>query len=221
MDRKGFTLIELLVVIAIIAILAAVLFPVFARAREKARQTQCINNAKNLGTAFGCYTQDYDERMPFASGAHDNISRKWWDLIFPYLLNEYIYSCPSAAPASGDVTFRYNFNIGRYGYPDGGGVHINDIDTPGWVILLNERVDVPCKLDSTDVANFAFHDWPDPNVYYWCEWTLPHNNGCNLVFCDGHAKWYTMLGREHPYLSTTQGTPYRIPGLCIMPDRSK
>jgi len=62
--RKGFTLIELLVVIAIIAILAAILFPVFARAREKARQTSCLSNMKQIGLAFMMYTQDYDETLP-------------------------------------------------------------------------------------------------------------------------------------------------------------
>src|SRR5690349_20614264 len=63
-ERAGFTLIELLVVIAIIAILAAILFPVFAQAREKARQTACLSNMKQLGTAFMLYVQDYDERLP-------------------------------------------------------------------------------------------------------------------------------------------------------------
>lgn len=63
--RKGFTLIELLVVIAIIAILAAILFPVFAKAREKARQTSCLSNCKQLGLGLYMYTQDYDEMLPF------------------------------------------------------------------------------------------------------------------------------------------------------------
>ncbi len=62
--RKGFTLIELLVVIAIIAILAAILFPVFAQAREKARQTQCLSNEKQIGTSLMMYAQDYDEVLP-------------------------------------------------------------------------------------------------------------------------------------------------------------
>src|SRR2546427_11601416 len=71
-SARGFTLIELLVVIAIIAILAAILFPVFAQARDSARQTTCLNNCKQLGTALQMYAQDYDEGLPswpFGTGA--------------------------------------------------------------------------------------------------------------------------------------------------------
>lgn len=73
-DRRAFTLIELLVVIAIIAILAAILFPVFARAREKARQASCSSNLKQLGLAFIQYTQDYDERIVWGMPARTNIA---------------------------------------------------------------------------------------------------------------------------------------------------
>ena len=87
-------MIELLVVIAIIAILAAILFPVFAQAREKARQTSCLSNTKQLGTAIQMYTQDYDETYPYACPDH------WWGTIWPvniqpYIKNEQILRCPS------------------------------------------------------------------------------------------------------------------------------
>lgn len=97
MRRRGFTLIELLVVIAIIAILAAILFPVFARARDAARKTTCLNNLKQIGTAILMYAQDYDECLvPSAVGtctAADSFS--WGDLIQPYAKNTGLLWCPS------------------------------------------------------------------------------------------------------------------------------
>jgi len=98
MKRRGFTLIELLVVIAIIAILAAILFPVFARAREQARKTSCLSNCKQLGTAHMMYAQDYDEVLvPVATGVCPGPDAYGWaDLCYPYIKNEKVFDCPSA-----------------------------------------------------------------------------------------------------------------------------
>src|SRR5437868_5491591 len=112
--RRGFTLIELLVVIAIIAILAAILFPVFAQAREKARQASCQSNLKQVGTAMMMYTQDYDE-MYVPGGPIDNIASNvpwancqgwpcnrtngndnWGARVIPYVKNYFVFVCPSA-----------------------------------------------------------------------------------------------------------------------------
>src|SRR5438309_3093953 len=96
--RRGFTLIELLVVIAIIAILAAILFPVFAQARDKARQTTCLSNLRQVATGVLLYLQDYDERMPadYTYRKIDVGTRLWWwqDLIRPYVKNTGVYTCP-------------------------------------------------------------------------------------------------------------------------------
>jgi len=96
--RKGFTLIELLVVIAIIAILAAILFPVFARAREKARQSTCLSNVKQITLSILQYAQDYDERFPFAYSTPPNSAdRKGLiQITQPYIQNWQIHNCPSA-----------------------------------------------------------------------------------------------------------------------------
>jgi prepilin-type N-terminal cleavage/methylation domain-containing protein/prepilin-type processing-associated H-X9-DG protein len=97
-NKKAFTLIELLVVIAIIAILAAILFPVFAQAREKARQASCLSNAKQLGLAVIMYTQDYDETYPYAC------PNGWWQFTWelnvqPYIKNIQVFRCPSDSTA--------------------------------------------------------------------------------------------------------------------------
>ena len=109
--RRGFTLIELLVVIAIIAILAAILFPVFAQAREKARAISCLSNIKQVNLGFQMYMQDYDEmwlfrpgHTPSASGycdwkyvcGNDIPAQDWQDVIQPYIKNYAIFDCPSA-----------------------------------------------------------------------------------------------------------------------------
>jgi len=102
LKKKGFTLIELLVVIAIIAILAAILFPVFSRARENARKTACLSNLKQLGTALAMYTQDWDECLPTfetpcAAGKNGQFTGlNWFEQLMPYVKNTDVFSCPSS-----------------------------------------------------------------------------------------------------------------------------
>jgi prepilin-type processing-associated H-X9-DG protein/prepilin-type N-terminal cleavage/methylation domain-containing protein len=119
--RGGFTLIELFVVIAVVAILAALLFPVFAQAREKARSSSCLSNMKQLGAAIMMYVQDNDEKMPY--GYERDITRPpgqgqlfWWqDLCRPYVRNEQVYTCPSASP---HMSYPYNRPFNKVLYPD-------------------------------------------------------------------------------------------------------
>ena len=98
--KRAFTLIELLVVIAIVALLAAILFPVFARARENARKSSCMNNLKQIGLGLLQYTQDFDEVNTFSfygtAGDTDSLNNyKWMDAIYPYVKSEQLYTCPS------------------------------------------------------------------------------------------------------------------------------
>jgi prepilin-type N-terminal cleavage/methylation domain-containing protein len=129
-SNRGFTLIELLVVIAIIAILAAILFPVFAKAREKARQATCASNLKQIGTATQMYVQDYDEYFPAPyPGGSWGTGRYWFDLIRPYTGVPWystnprhplssIYYCPSHVNRSTEYT-SYVYVIGNTGEPQG------------------------------------------------------------------------------------------------------
>jgi prepilin-type N-terminal cleavage/methylation domain-containing protein/prepilin-type processing-associated H-X9-DG protein len=128
MRKRAFTLIELLVVIAIIAILAAILFPVFARAREAARSTACKSNLKQIGTAMAMYSQDYDELLTptyVYADAPANTLLSWFpDLLHPYVKNAKIWVCPSQAPNSAGV---WTSNWKRLWMPAGTG--------PGFQIL--------------------------------------------------------------------------------------
>jgi len=106
--HNGFTLIELLIVIAIIAILAAILFPAFARARENARRTSCQSNLKQIGLGLIQYIGDYDEVMipGYSNNAGDNTDAKWPNLLYPYIKSEAVYDCPSII--GGGNKFGYN-----------------------------------------------------------------------------------------------------------------
>lgn len=125
--HTGFTLIELLVVIAIIAILAAILFPVFARAREQARKTSCLSNLKQIGTAIVMYAQDYDENLvPVATGICPGpTSFGWADLAYPYVKNEKVFDCPSAIAR---MTLNTTLNPPRFRRDQGGNAAGNKID---------------------------------------------------------------------------------------------
>ena len=118
-EKQGFTLIELLVVIAIIAILAAILFPVFTRARENARRSSCQSNLKQLGLGMLQYTQDYDERLPIGGGGTaalpNNKPYGWGMAIYPYVKSKQVYKCPSDSTQISDTATTTGYTVISYG----------------------------------------------------------------------------------------------------------
>ncbi len=158
MRRRGFTLIELLVVIAIIAILAAILFPVFARAREKARQASCSSNVKQLMLGIVMYAQDYDEKFPTHNWGEGQPPAKanactWWGGAYPYVKNVQIYACPSSTGHNDSYGIWLAFEYGGifngqpidYGYNEpignaGNGLKIGVLTRPAETLVLGDCV---------------------------------------------------------------------------------
>jgi len=186
--RKGFTLIELLVVIAIIAILASILFPVFARAREKARQTACLSNMKQIGLSLQMYAQDYDETYPrYQFGAGPDYF--WRDGILPYVKNSQLFTCPSRRTTGWNGTYgasssSYGFNCSGKGY-DGQSMAYGE--DPSRTIIVGESYNVHKYSPYYDLALTVAQcvRMSNDNTSN----SPPHNGGENDVYADGHAKW--------------------------------
>ena len=187
-QASGFTLIELLVVIAIIAILAAILFPVFAKAREKARQTSCLSNIKQIGLASMQYCQDYDEMTvpKYIGNQSPGYNGCWWWLLAPYEKNTQINKCPSSqlqpmyhytngyaindnADATSLAVFQQPSTLTIF--MDGGG---------GYYYSWNGTRSSTSQAYIPGQPNSATGTKEDP---------LRHNGGCNFSYVDGHAKW--------------------------------
>ena len=177
-NRRGFTLIELLVVIAIIAILAAILFPVFARAREKARQTSCLSNVKQLILGTFQYAQDYDELLP--PGALICVSpssnNEWHEVIQPYLKNAQILTCPSKRQSYPG----YGWNYQEFGY-------YYDSHGTGWATPLG-AIEYPASTILLGDGRVGTRYLYRRSTTYSSQ---VHNGGGNMGLCDGHAKWYS------------------------------
>jgi prepilin-type N-terminal cleavage/methylation domain-containing protein/prepilin-type processing-associated H-X9-DG protein len=206
--KVAFTLIELLVVIAIIAILASILFPVFARARENARRSSCQSNLKQMGLGFMQYTQDYDERLPNtidgSASAGDaiatpaNANRGWinyktfgggadafqpqYGSLYPYVKSAQIYVCPSDTPGriNGD-SYAANscvFNVNRTGKSLSA-----FSETARWMLLGEEAIASGDVTTTTDDA--YIHKATASN-----DFSGRHLEGSNIAFLDGHVKWF-------------------------------
>lgn len=208
---RGFTLIELLIVIAVIAIIAAILFPVFGRARENARRSSCASNLKQIGLGLIQYSQDYDERYPaqkstlgtdgqyqivvdYSNPAVYNTAngQNWVASIEPYVKSWQFYKCPTAQPytlidtpdlrPSGDSNCSYM----------GNGVILRATGLHQTVIPDTERIIFAGENGSS--FNMAFcRPYINIDGNYWQPLHSTHNalhfEGGNLLFCDGHVKW--------------------------------
>lgn len=202
--KRGFTLIELLVVIAIIAILAAILFPVFARAREAARGASCRSNLKQIGLAMNMYKQDYDETMPFQVNGSlwsfhptDPANQTYWGYFYqPYAKNQQIWACPSAKEASVKAT-----SYGLNGYLDGGrfsapwqpGISDAAVVDPAGTIAAHDSWETRMddNGDMLKVSNGYTQNLAQSNDARYKTEAWRHNDSCNALFYDGHVKSFS------------------------------
>ncbi len=215
---RAFTLIELLVVIAIIAILAAILFPVFAQAREKARATSCLSNAKQIGLGLHMYLQDYDERfVPTrqsdptdicgAGGSAIN-GTQWNAIIQPYLKNTQIFVCPSdsTGPGTGVSQSRKRSFVLTAGPRDqvaadcslpsgishvGWGAAISQIDTTASMVAVYERWETGSNVDNP----FSVHQ-DLSGTQDWCLYKDP--TGANLLQYPRKSHWFDSSPNNDP-----------------------
>ncbi len=225
---SGFTLIELLVVIAIIAILAAILFPVFARAREKARQASCMSNMKQIALASDMYIQDYDECYPVSIYATAAGAYTFYHALMPYMQNAQILTCPSDKKRSSFAEFAGAFGItccsgidyfaynGNYClFEDGPSNPYTGESAP---VISKGQLPYPAETfvmgdgEVTSGASGSYAPFCSPVINV-------HNEGFNAAFADGHAKWvkvkevtsaaqYIDIGGNAHYPCVISGGPY-------------
>ena len=204
--KRGFTLIELLVVIAIIAILAAILFPVFARAREKARQSSCLSNVKQLQLAILMYVQDYDDRFCLGRQTMYGISatayRYWYQLMEPYVKNNQIWYCPSHDKSASAVGYGWNI----YGRTSGNGMGYYDDNIYTYTGQRLSLAEIPYPASTINIGDqYLLDDAHSGRGYIYLTsqsgYSNLHNGGGNYGYVDGHAKW----GSQQAMWGTTDG----------------
>jgi prepilin-type N-terminal cleavage/methylation domain-containing protein/prepilin-type processing-associated H-X9-DG protein len=185
---RGFTLIELLVVIAIIAILAAILFPVFARARENARRASCQSNLKQVGLGIMQYTQDYDERYPLHYVNLGGGAIRWRQIIQPYVKSTQLFKCPSNTSALMDgavgsfptVSTDYHMNA-KFVPDDPIAMALASINSPATRIIVTEGVSADSRA--------MFNNWSNTgSTTARDELFSGHLSTANFLFADGHVK---------------------------------
>lgn len=215
--RRGFTLIELLVVIAIIAILAAILFPVFTNAKNSAKQSACLNNQKQIGLALVKYADDNDGKYPapyplygtwdtapegyywINDGANMGFKWCWMDSIHPYTKNRNILHCPSSPmrrniPTDSDPDkYQWNYVMTNV---------LNDQGTSRDINLGIRRTTRTILISQGAVGFYTYtngisYEWLRKSKYYgrrddWrCrDYLWNHNKGTNVIYADGHVRWF-------------------------------
>lgn len=217
----GFTLIELLVVIAIIAILAAILFPVFARAREKARQTSCLSNMKQIALSADMYAQDYDECYSMSIYLSASGAFTLYHAMLPYMKNVDILTCPSEKQRMSFTEFQNTFGIpccpGIQYFAYNGNYCIFE-DGPNNALTGSSDAVVSKAQLPFPSETFIMGDGEVSNTFN-SPVVGAHNGGFNAAFADGHAKWvgvreassgtqYTDLGGNLHYPCYISGGPY-------------
>lgn len=188
--RCGFTLIELLVVIAIIAILAAILFPVFARARAAAQKTSCLSNISQLGKAMIMYAGDNRGRIPRWLIPNSTAPNAYtWDYaVFKYVTDPKVFTCPSNQHDVNGKKYPTGTIVRSYAMAKNvSGQIIEQAPNPSKTVLLLEKGSQPIYTMADAVAEWFTQTWgyaqANPNDFW-------HDNGKNFEFCDGHSKYY-------------------------------
>jgi len=212
---QGFTLIELLVVIAIIAILAAILFPVFQKVRENARRTSCLSNMKQLGIGFTQYVQDSNERYPCVTAVAPNPGYVggWANMIYPFVKSTGVYACPDdsvtkkSVTSGGRVSYCMNYAIWNNDFSVASrGLKLSLFTAPSTTVLLyegtsrmNPRVDPPSQdpsipLNYKDTTNWAGDtDWNTNNATVLANWhDQSKEQANNYLAADGHVKYLKL-----------------------------
>jgi prepilin-type N-terminal cleavage/methylation domain-containing protein/prepilin-type processing-associated H-X9-DG protein len=202
-SKAAFTLVELLVVIGIILILASILLPVFAQAREKARQTVCVSNLRQLALAISMYTMDYNDRLPAVTGgvAGQNVIGGWiffsqfggpFDVtkgtIYPYVVDRRIYVCPddSIGQANG-LSYAVNDCVENVPSPFEGidsGKQLSEFSQPSSLMLMSE------ESTAADPAGGSTNDGGLSHVYDYM--SSRHSGGMEVLFVDNHVHWYSL-----------------------------